>query len=73
MEIEKVEVTDKEMKEEIEKIMARFGSTDVLKRLEELYVPGNQYYEELKLRVGYKKLIETFFEAPEKKKTASKK
>jgi FKBP-type peptidyl-prolyl cis-trans isomerase (trigger factor) len=59
---EKVEVTDEEMKGEIEKILARFESTDVLKRLEELYVPGAKYYEELRRRVAFKRLIDSFFQ-----------
>lgn len=59
---EKIEVSEAEMKKEIEKMMARFESEDVLKRLEELYVPGNKYYEELKRRVAFKRLIDSFFE-----------
>ena len=59
--LEKIEITESEMKSEIEKMMQRFESPDVLERLKELYVPGNKYYEELKLRVGYRKLIDSFF------------
>ncbi|MEA3387128.1 MAG: hypothetical protein U9Q66_01770 [Patescibacteria group bacterium] len=47
-EIENVEVTDKELEEEIKKSMSKFESPDVLKRLEELYKPGTKYYDELK-------------------------
>jgi len=50
-EIEKVEVTDKELNEEIKKSMSTFKSPEVLKRLEELYKPGTKYYDELKSRV----------------------
>ncbi len=60
-EMEKIEVTDEEMNSEIEKIMSRFGSEEVLERLKELYVPGTKYYEELKQRMVYRKLIESFF------------
>ncbi|MCP4522870.1 MAG: hypothetical protein GY828_01490, partial [Candidatus Gracilibacteria bacterium] len=60
-EMENAEVTDKEMEKEISIILKKFGSKDVLKRLEELYVPGNKYYEELKQRMKYKKLIDSFF------------
>ena len=49
------------MKTEIEKIMSRYESADVLKRLEELYVPGNRYYEELKRRMRLRKCIDSFF------------
>jgi len=58
------------MEQEIKTILERFGSKDVLKKLEELYIPGNKYYEELKQRVKYRKLIDSFFE---EKKAAAKK
>ncbi len=58
---EKVEVTDDELKKEVEKIMSRYQSEDVLARLKELYVPGTSYYEELKRRMAYRKLIDNFF------------
>ena len=61
MELEKVEADEKEVTKEIEKIKAAYQNPEVLKRFEELYVPGNKYYEELKTRMGYKKLIDNFF------------
>ena len=61
-EIDKVEISEKEISEEIEKIIARFGNEDVIKRLKELYVPGNRYYEELKQRLIYRKIVDRFFE-----------
>lgn len=67
---EKIEVSEADMKKEIEKMMSRFESEDVLKRLEELYKPGNKYYEELKRRVAYKRLIDSFFSV---EKAAAKK
>lgn len=60
-EIEKVELSDEEVKSEIEKIISRFGNPDVVKRLNELYVPGNRYYEELKQRMTYRKIVDKFF------------
>lgn len=63
MKQEKIEVSDDEMKTEVEKIMSKYESEDVLKRLEELYVPGNKYYEELRRRVAYRRLIDSFFTA----------
>ena len=59
---EKIKVTEKELDKEIELILANYGNPDVLKRLKELYVPGTKYYEELRQRMGYRKLIDTFFE-----------
>ncbi|MDR1944951.1 MAG: hypothetical protein LBQ59_02430 [Candidatus Peribacteria bacterium] len=37
-EIEKIEVTDEELKTEIEKIISRFQNEDVVKKLKDLYV-----------------------------------
>ncbi len=62
MEAEKVEVLNEEIDEEIKKILSRFESEDVLEKLKELYVPGNKYYEELRQRMAYRKLIDSFFE-----------
>lgn len=61
-ELEKTEVSEDELNTEIEKIIARFGSTEVVARLKELYVPWTKYYEELKQRITYRKLIDSFFE-----------
>jgi FKBP-type peptidyl-prolyl cis-trans isomerase (trigger factor) len=49
--LEKLEVSEKELKKEIDEILTKFGSPDVLARLKELYVPGSKYYEELKQRM----------------------
>jgi len=62
MELEDIKIDDKEMDKEIEVILARFGSEDVVKKLKELYVPWNKYYEELRQRTSYRKLIDSFFE-----------
>ena len=61
-EMEKMEISEEEMKTEIEKILSGFQAPDVLKRLKELYIPWTKYYEELKQRVWYRKLIDSFFE-----------
>ncbi len=58
---EKIEVTDTELQAEIAKIMKNFNSPDALEKLKELYVPGTKYYEELRQRLSYRKLIDTFF------------
>jgi len=61
MTLEKVEVSDSDMKSEVEKVMAQYGSPDVLERLKELYIPGTKYYEELRRRVAFRRLIDGFF------------
>jgi trigger factor len=60
--LEKIEVTEDEANKEIDIILTKFESEDVLSRLKALYVPGTKYYEELKQRIGYRKLIDMFFE-----------
>jgi trigger factor len=61
-ELEKIEVTEKELNSEIEKILINFNSKDVLEKLKKLYIPWTKYYEELRMRVTYRKLIDSFFE-----------
>ncbi|MDD5770363.1 MAG: trigger factor [Candidatus Gracilibacteria bacterium] len=62
VELEKVEISSEELEKEIEKILSRFGSSDVVDRLKELYKPGTKYYEELSQRLVYRNLIDSFFE-----------
>lgn len=61
-ELEKIEISEEEMKSEINSILSKFWSKDVLSRLKELYLPNSKYYEELKQRIRYNKIIESFFE-----------
>lgn len=61
-EIEKIDLAWEEINKEIEKILEKFSSTDVLEKLKNLYVPWTKYYEELKIRIEYRKLIDSFFE-----------
>lgn len=60
-ELEKIEASETEINVEIEKIMAKYGSPEVLSRLKELYVPWTKYYAELSSRIAYRKLVDTFF------------
>ncbi len=61
LEPKKAEVSDKDMETEIAKIKAWFENPEVLERLEKLYTPENNYYQELKTRLGFRNLIESFF------------
>jgi len=61
-ELEDIEITEEEMNKEVKSILSRFWSEDVLSRLKELYMPNSKYYEELKQRVRYRKIIDMFFE-----------
>lgn len=60
-ELEKVELTSEELNEEIKKVFERFESEDVIARLKELYKEGTKYYEELRQRMIYKKIVDGFF------------
>jgi len=61
MEIEKIEASEDEISAEIERIKWNYSNPEVIKRLETLYIPGIKYYEELKMRMWFVKLIDTFF------------
>jgi len=43
--------------------MDSYGSPEVKEKLTELYKPDTKYYDELKQRMVYRKLIDSFFEA----------
>lgn len=55
-----IDISDEEMKEEIDWVISKYENPDVKKRLAELYTPGTKYYEEIKSRMGYKKIIANF-------------
>ncbi len=60
-ELEKTEITTEELNAEIQKVFERFESEDVIVRLKELYKEGTKYYEELRQRMIYKKIVDSFF------------
>jgi len=60
LELEKVEASKEEIEIELERIKWNYSNPEVLKRLETLYVPWTKYYEELKIRMWFVKLIDTF-------------
>lgn len=61
-EIRKVEATEQEIKDELEKIIAQYQNEEVIKRLREKLVPGDVYYEDIKNRLAYKKVVDMFWE-----------
>ena len=61
LEPKRAAVSDKDMEAEIVKIKSRFENPEVLERLETLYKPENQYYQELKTRLWFRNVIESFF------------
>lgn len=52
--------SDEEINKEIESIISKYESDDVKARLKDLYKSDSRYYEELRIRMGYAKLIDTF-------------
>lgn len=60
-EVMNIEATDAEVAEEISKVIAQYTSEDVKKRLTEKLIPGDSYYEEIKSRLAYKKVVDSFF------------
>lgn len=63
-------ISDADMKKEIDKISSRFENPEVLERLKNMYKDGTQQYEELKNRLTFTKIIESFMK---EKKAAAKK
>ena len=61
LEPKKAEVSDKDMDSEIAKIKSSFSNPEVLERLEKLYKKDTNYYNELKTRLGFRNLIESFY------------
>jgi trigger factor len=60
-ELKGVEATDEEVKEEVEKVIAQYGSAEVVDRLRAKLVAGDAYYEEIKSRVTYRKVVDGFW------------
>lgn len=61
-EIRKVEATEAEIKEELEKIIAQYQNAEIVARLREKLVPGDMYYEDIKNRLAYRKTVDMFWE-----------
>ena len=61
-EIRKVEATEAEIKEELEKVIAQYQNAEVVARLREKLVPGDMYYEDIKNRLAYRKTVDMFWE-----------
>jgi FKBP-type peptidyl-prolyl cis-trans isomerase (trigger factor) len=65
-----LEVSDDDMKKEIANISKKFDNPEVLQRLKDMYEKDTKHYGELKNRLTYTKIIESFLV---EKKTAAKK
>ncbi len=61
-EMKGTEPTEIEIKEEIEKVISQYGSDEVVTRLRAKLVPGDSYYEDIRNRLAYRKVVDEFFE-----------
>jgi trigger factor len=61
-EMRSTDVSDEEVKSEVEKVIAQYGASEVVERLRAKLVPGDTYYEDIKSRVIYRKVVDSFFE-----------
>ncbi|EKE26133.1 MAG: Trigger factor [uncultured bacterium (gcode 4)] len=57
-----VNIGEEEINSEIEKILSQYQNLDVLEKLRAKLIPWDSYYEDIKNRLKYKKIIDTFFE-----------
>jgi trigger factor len=60
-EIRGTEATDEEVRAEVEKVIAQYGSPEVVERLRAKLVSGDTYYEDIKNRVTYRKIVDSFW------------
>ena len=60
-ELKGTEATEDEVKEEVEKVIAQYGSAEVVDRLRAKLVAGDAYYEDIKSRVTYRKVVDMFW------------
>ncbi len=61
-EMKKIEASEEEVTIEIAHIISEYSNEDVVKRLREKLVPGDTYYEDIKMRLAYRKVVDSFFE-----------
>lgn len=57
----KTEVSDEEVNAEVATLLEDYSNEQVRKRLVEKLVPGDQHYEDMRARLGYKKVVDSFF------------
>lgn len=59
--LKKIEPNEEEVSSEVEKIIARYTSEKVREQLRTKLVPGDGYYEDIKNRLAYRKVVDSFF------------
>ena len=61
-EIRGTEPTEAEISAEIEKVISQYGSAEVVERLRAKLVAWDTYYEDIRNRLAYRKVVDEFFE-----------
>ncbi len=59
--IKGTDATEAEVNTEVDKVIAQYGSPEVIERLKAKLVPGDNYYEDIKNRVIYRKVVDMFW------------
>lgn len=59
--IKGTDATEAEVTIEVDKVIAQYGSPEVVERLKAKLVPGDTYYEDIKNRVIYRKVVDMFW------------
>lgn len=57
-----IESDETEVQAEVEKVISQYSNQDVITRLRAKLIPGDAYYEDIKNRVTYRKVVDSFFE-----------
>jgi trigger factor len=60
-EINNVEATHEEIQMEVNGIIAQYQNPEVIARLKAKLVPGDTYYEDIRVRLAYRKVVDGFF------------
>ena len=57
----KIEADDLEISLEINKIVSQYQNPEVVARLKTKLIPGDGYYEDIRSRLAYRKVVDSFF------------
>lgn len=57
-----IKISDEEVESEVEKILKDYSSIEVKEKLKAKLIPGDTYYEDIRSRLKYSKIIDEFFE-----------
>lgn len=61
-EIRGTEVSDEAVQKEVDSVIAQYSSPEVIERLKAKLVPGDMYYEDIKNRLIYRTIVDSFWE-----------